>query len=107
MPYILRHKKNIFLILSGSLLAVLLLYAYFLNQTIEHVVDRKSTEQEILALNSTLSDLEFQYIRRRTAISRDFAATLGFVEAKNIRFVARHVDQSVALRDDTHEEKAP
>lgn len=86
---------------SISLLVVLMgAYGYMVNQTIWNAFNKDKAEAQIVALNSKLGDLEFEYMSTPNNISIDKAYELGFQNAgsKTI-FVSREfVAKNVAMK---------
>lgn len=75
------------------------MYIYFVNRTVWNVVARQNIETEIVALNSNLSNNEFEYINTKGSISMALATSLGFKSAeKQTLFVTRETPKDVALR---------
>lgn len=74
----------------GLLIALLgnfLLYTYFLNATILHIVERKSVERDISEVTIHISELETQYMAKSAEVTPVLAQSLGFVEPEGIVFV--------------------
>ncbi len=73
----------------GSLALSMVLYMYFLSATVIHVVMRKEVDKEIVALGSTLSELETEFIEAQHAVSEDIASRKGYKHADNKIFIDR------------------
>jgi hypothetical protein len=87
--YSRRYRQRIF---AGLLAAFVLLagaYAYFLQQTVQHVVERKSLNTEISALHSQIGDAEFTYGSSVSGVTIDKALALGFQEVDDSTYVTR------------------
>lgn len=95
-----REMQIIFWALASAIVFMAILYMYFVNKTVWNVVARQHIEKDMAALNSKLSDKEFQYINSVSAITMDTASRMGFVSAdKATTFVARiSTAQNVAIR---------
>lgn len=79
------------MILSGS-------YGYLVNKTILNIVDRETIEENIIALNSKISESEFEYIALKNQVNIDYAYSVGFNDAKNMKFASRKLpSQSLSL----------
>jgi hypothetical protein len=90
--------RKLFWMFSSTLFASLLLYGYFLNQAIVHVVERETILEESSMLASRIGELEFQYIALENAISLAHARMLGFVDVDDPVFVTRTPDaKSITL----------
>ena len=64
-------------------LLLILLYMYFVGNTIIQVVMRQEITKEIADLNSDISTLETQFILAQNAINKDLATAKGFVSNGN------------------------
>ncbi len=67
----------------------MVLYMYFLSATVIHVVMRKEVDKEIVALGSTLSELETEFIEAQHAVSEDIASLKGYKHADHKIFIDR------------------
>ena len=85
-------KRKIFfgIILSG-ILAMFLLYTYFLNATILHIVERNSIKQKIADTAIHISELESMYMKLSADITPESADSLGFTEPNHVAFVQNGV----------------
>lgn len=72
-----------------SLLSVVALYMYFLSASVVHVVMRKEVDKEIVALGTTVSELETEYIEVQHAVSADIASLRGYKVAEHKVFIDR------------------
>ena len=61
-------EKRVFWGLVVTLVSFAVFYAYFVNQTILNIVERENIEEEIVMLNSKISELEFDYIALKNKI---------------------------------------
>lgn len=85
-----RHlDKRMFLVVSSAFCLLLFLYVYFVGSTVFNIVGRKSAENEMRALSSSISDMEIEYISLAKNIDLNMAKTLGFNEPKDVYFAAR------------------
>jgi hypothetical protein len=75
-------------------------YMYMVHKTVHNAVARESIQEEIVALNSKLSETEFQYINTVGSITMDTAREMGFKPvSEKITFVTRDViGKNVAIR---------
>lgn len=80
----------------GLLVALFAAYIYFLSASVVHVVMRKETMHEIVAVNSELSKLEAKYIAAQRAVNDATVAKQGFVAVAEKVFLERD-GTSVAL----------
>lgn len=81
--------SRIFWSLIIFILILVGLYSYFVSKSIVNIIVRKDIEQELLAVGSRLSSLEFEYLSKKEAINLDLAYTLGFSDVKDKNFVTR------------------
>ena len=94
-------NQKIFWSLGAFLLFSSILYVYFVNQTILNIVARENLEGDIVALNSEISEMEFEYISQKNAITLVYAYSLGFKDANNVKFASRKLaGQGLSLRSD-------
>lgn len=90
--------------LFWSLLSMLVLlvgaYGYMVNETVWNAFNRDQAEEQIVAMNSKLGDLEFQYMTLSNNVSIEKAYDLGFQDAKGkTLFASREfVAKNVAMR---------
>jgi hypothetical protein len=90
--------------LFWSLLSVLIVfvgaYGYIVNQTVWNAFNKDKAEEQIVALNSKLGDLEFQYMSLSNDISIEKAYELGFQNAagKTLFASREFVAKNVAMK---------
>lgn len=65
-------------IVSGCIVALVLLYAYFVIGTIVEIVLRQEFELSIKEKNSTVASLEAAYLKAQEGVTLEYAADLGF-----------------------------
>ena len=82
-------QKRIFWSIAVVILFLFSLYGYFVSKSITNVLLREEVEQEILAVNSNISQLEFTYLIQKNTISLIFAHDKGFHDIKSKEFVTR------------------
>lgn len=74
-------------------------YMFCIQKTVRNVVQRSNIQSDMVALNSKLSESEFEYMNSVGDITLDTAHQLGFVSASQKTFVTRdRVAQNVAMR---------
>lgn len=73
---------------------------YFVSASIVHVVMRKEVDAQIAQLNSSVSQLEAEYIERQHEVSNDFATQQGFVAVEKKIFIDRTTDTLVLSHND-------
>jgi hypothetical protein len=93
-----RDIQRVLLRVFVSVLIVLsLTYIYPIGSITFNVLARKSLESEVRILGSKVSELELTYLNSTNKIDKNFASSLGFVEAKNNIFTIRSTPR-VAVR---------
>lgn len=93
-----RDIQRVLLRVFISILIVLSIsYVYLIGSITFNVLARKSLESEVRTLGSHVSELELTYLNNTNKIDKNFASSLGFVEAKNNIFTTRSIP-SVAIR---------
>lgn len=94
-----RVSNVIFWALVGAIALTSIFYMYSIQKTIRNVVLRSTIQADMVALNSKLSETEFQYINSVGTITLDTASKLGYVSATNKTFVTRETfGNNVAMR---------
>jgi hypothetical protein len=95
-------EKQLFTALFSILVVLLTLYGYFISMSIIDVLVREEIEQEMVALSSVLSDLEFEYITQQEHIDATLADQFGLVKIDEKHFVTRRsvLSQMITLRDE-------
>jgi len=89
-------RRTIAIMAAFSLLSVVL-YMWAVNLTVRHVVKREAIESELSVVSSRISELEFEYIRKKNSITLEYANKLGFIPVTDAKFVSRK--SSVAIAD--------
>lgn len=84
-----RETQRWFFAALGLLVAIFILYIYFVSASVAHVVIRKEVNQEILHTRSYVSQLEAQYIEAQHAVSADIASAQGFTRTSEKVFIDR------------------
>lgn len=73
-------KERRFVFASLSMLLVIFVgYIFFVSASVVHVVVRKEIDQEIIKVNSRLSDLETAYINAKDAVGAKLVEARGFI----------------------------
>ena len=99
--YMTSHKEQI---ITWTLMCTIafsfVAYIYLVNRTVLNVVARKEMESTLATLGSHVSELEFDYIGLKNAVTMQYAADKGFVKAdenKNVYFAIRDTNHSLSL----------
>lgn len=85
----LPYTKQIVISLTAIFIAFVAAYSYFLQQTINTVVDRTRVEQEITQLRSEIGDAEQAFGANIGSATMEKARELGFQRVGPARFVTR------------------
>lgn len=91
-----RDESKCFFASLSLLIIVFGLYMYFVSMSVVHVVMRKEVNQQIIVVNSQISELESQYINAQHGVSVEIASMQGFVKVENKIFLDR-TSTNVAL----------
>lgn len=84
------EREHIWLCIAvASLLTMVAFYMYFLSASVVHVVMRKEVDKELVALGSTLSELETEFIEVQHSVSADIASQRGYTVAEHKVFIDR------------------
>lgn len=75
---VLKDERIMVWVLAWTVLALVILYIYFMNSTVFNVAKRAEIEQDIALRSSTIGNLEFKYIALRNDIDMDLALSLGY-----------------------------
>jgi len=90
--------------LFWSFLSVLVVlvgaYGYMVNQTVWNAFNKDQAEAQVLALNTKLGDMEFEYMSSSNNVSIEKAYELGFQNASSsTMFASRElVEKNVAMK---------
>jgi|AntAceMinimDraft_14_1070370.scaffolds.fasta_scaffold02253_7 cell division protein FtsB len=92
------NKKRIFWTFVSVIALLSGLYIYFVTQTIINTTAYKGIERDIVALDSSISELESEYISLKKEVNLDLTKKLGYVEASDIKFIDKKiVNQTLSL----------
>lgn len=80
-------EKRAFAILVMMIFILLGFYGFFISKSIVNVIVREEINNDIVAINSIISDLEFNYINRKDTINKEYAEEIGFKTIANKKFV--------------------
>jgi len=93
-------EKKAFLVLSGLIVSLLVLYVYFVNQTVWNIVSRQDLTKSINGVSSDVATLEASYMALSSSLTIDHAYDIGFkdITTADTSFVDRPSAQTVAIR---------
>lgn len=84
-------NKNFFKFLVISNIALFSAYLFFVGSTTVQVVARKNVEESTRALQSTRASLEETYNEASKIYTKDYARSLGFIEAMPMFYTSSSV----------------
>ncbi len=90
-------QRIIFRFLLTGIISLSIIYVYIIGSITFNVVARKSLESTARTLGSNISEMELTYLNNMNEVSKGYAATLGFVDAKSNIFATRSITH-VAMR---------
>ncbi len=95
-----RLSVTLFWSLLSTLVLLVGVYGYMVNQTVWNAFNKDQAEAQVVALNSKLGDLEFQYMSLSNNVSIEKAYELGFQNASGkTLFASRElVAKNVAMK---------
>lgn len=82
-------QRRIFWFLVGFVLCLFSTYGYFVSKSITNVLLREEVEENILVVNSQISELEFSYLDKKNKVTLELAYDMGFHDIEDKEFVAR------------------
>ena len=80
-------RKDIFWVSLALIGLCLCSYIYFATQTVRNIVAKKDVAMESQNISQKLSSKEFALISMQNSVTLDYAASLGFSDAKNKVFI--------------------
>ncbi len=83
-------------LLTGSIL-LFIVYIYLISSITFNVVARKSLENNLIALNNQVNELDLSYLDKINKIDKEYAQSKGFVDSHQNIFVSRNINH-VAIR---------
>lgn len=90
-------RRSLFKFLIGGLIVLAIVYVYLIGSITFNVLARKSLENTVRVSSSNVSQLELAYLSGISEIDKDYALSMGFVDARNNIFATRSISQ-VAIR---------
>lgn len=94
----IKTQKLLFRILVSSIVLLFIVYIYLIGSITFNVVARKSLEVTVSNLSEQVDKLDLAYLDKINKIDKEYASSLGFVDAKNSIFVSRNNINHVAIR---------
>ncbi|MBP6931288.1 MAG: hypothetical protein KBD48_00465 [Candidatus Pacebacteria bacterium] len=91
-------QRIVFRVLVSSLVLLAMVYIYFIGSITFNVIARKTLETNMHELGSRVSNLELSYLASSNSVDKNFALSVGFVDATSPIFATRSVASRVALR---------
>lgn len=90
-------QKTLFRFLIVGLVILFGVYLYFIGSITFNILARKTLENDVEMTLSRVSQLELEYLDKTGQIDKNYATSLGFVDAGQNIFASRQTDV-VALR---------
>ena len=84
-----QNPRIIVLSLFTIVMFSLLFYFYAINRTVRNIVHRQNIEKELAVISARIGELEFKYISLNNSINFETAESMGFVVAKETKYVSR------------------
>lgn len=91
-------QRIVFKTLVVSIVMLSICYIYFIGSITFNVLARKSLESNMREVGSRVSNLELSYLSLSNSIDKNFASSLGFVDATSPIFATRTLASRVAVR---------
>ncbi|MCH7598058.1 hypothetical protein IID27_03430 [Patescibacteria group bacterium] len=82
-------KRRTFWIFISVIVLLIGLYGYFVSKSIVNVIIREEIEQDLAKVNAHISDLEYDYIKKKNTINLKLAYELGLRDVRNKKFITR------------------
>lgn len=92
-------EKRAFTALIAMIFMLMGFYGYFISKSIVNVIVREEFNNEIVRVNSAISELEFKYIAHKSTINREYAKVVGFTDLTEKKFVARKSFAKLSLEN--------
>ncbi|MBL7045091.1 MAG: hypothetical protein ISR98_00615 [Parcubacteria group bacterium] len=74
-------------------------YGYFISKSIVNVIVREEINNDVVAVSSAISELEFEYIAHKNTINKEYAKAVGFKNISTKTFVARKSFAKLSLEN--------
>jgi hypothetical protein len=87
------REKKIFWVLFSVFAFLLFSYGFLVNSTMMNAVSMQKMEKEMVALNSDVNSMEFDYLNIKNKITMDYANSLGFVSVSYDKFASVSSDK--------------
>jgi hypothetical protein len=82
-------EKRAFTALIAIVFILLSFYGYFISKSIFNVIVREEINNDVIAVSSAISELEFEYISHKNAINKEYAISAGFTKLASKKFITR------------------
>lgn len=90
-------QKILFRILIMGVIVLFTAYLYLIGSITFNVIARKTLENTLVSLSSQVDQLDLAYLNNVNKIDKEYALSLGFVDAHQNIFVSRNINH-VAIR---------
>lgn len=93
---ILQSKVTAFWLVIAALFVCFMTYIYFVNTTIANIVERKKINSEFTSLTTSIGDIESEYLKLESTMTKGLALSLGFKESHTILYIDRDSRKNLA-----------
>jgi hypothetical protein len=93
------YQGHAFWTCVGLIVIFISLYIYFVNVTIFLTAERSNTEEALIDLKSSISQLELEFIEETRSLTINYAHELGFQKIGKPIFVKRDNNTRLTLND--------
>lgn len=94
------NERKLFYTALTFLVAVIMLYVYFVCIAVVHVVARTATDRDIREISLKINTLEARFIEAKRSVTYDIATEKGFVSTGEKVYVTRTPATLVLLTND-------
>ena len=89
---------KVFRVLLAVFCALMLSYLFFVGNITFSIVSMKAIENESKAIQSSIGELELNYLSLSSNITLEYAQSLGYSEAQKVHFAKNDQENSLTLR---------
>ena len=82
-------EKITFFVLVSAFIGLGILYGLFLGSTVSNVSRISAIKHNLVAMNSELSELEFDYMKYKNLFTLEYSHKIGLSEVQSLSYVTR------------------